>query len=1073
MNKTKVFFMFLLVLTIGNALAQSRIVSGKVIRSQDKSGIPDVAVTLKGTTIGVITDIAGNYQISVGAENETIVFSHGLMKKQEILLSNQTIINVVMESDILQLDGIVVTAIGISRAAKALGYSVQSVESNTIVRSAATNLVNALNGKVAGVQITNTSGAVGAASYITIRGSASITGNNQPLFVIDGMPINNSQLISGDPDTDSNNLFYGVALSNRIVDINPEEIETVNILKSGAASALYGMRAANGAVIITTKKGSTTGSINKHIAFNSSVTFERVSQLPGIQQKYAQGLTNSAGVASYNPATTANWGPPLSDLRFDGLTNNQYYFQGNIVTASASPTGDKVKAYDNIGNFFQTGVSVNNSLLFSGGNQNTTFCLSLANSGNKGVVPNNTFNRTNIALSGKSKFSESFSAESRFAYSNSGGNRIQQGANTSGVMLALMRLPIQFDITGVSSDPANDKNSYILPDGRQRNAYLGEGYDNPFWSINMNRFNDDVNRLIGNIALIYAANNWLSVTYRVGTDWYSDRRKQYFARNSRTAPNGRIYEEQYFLKEFNADLLLNINQKINDNIAVTALFGQNMFQTQRQRLFVQGDGLNVSDFYQLSNAASIKTRETKDKKRTGALYTDIGLSFKNFIFLNVTGRNEWSTTLPKGANSFFFPSFNGTFVFTELPALKDKKTIPYGKFRASYAIIGNDAFTYGTLPTYMQATYTDGWTDGVSYPGWGVSSFQLSTTLPSNTLKPELLKSFEIGFDLRLLNNRLGLFFTYYYNKNDDLILSVPIAKSSGSFASNMNASSMSNKGVEVTITAKPVQKKNLNWNIDINFTRNVNKVLELAPGIDNVILAGFARLQTRAVVGQSYGSLFGNDWSRDEHGNILIVDDPKAWNYGFPKSDPKEIVLGKVMPNWILGINNSLSFNNFFFSFLIDIKNGGVMWNGSKGAMYSSGTHIDTEARGDGAIYIFDGVKTDGSKNDIKVAKDVKWYFNGEGNNFTGPVGQFVEKTDWVRLRELTFSYQINKKFFNKTFFQNAELFFTGKNLWLSTPYTGVDPETSLIGAGNGQGLDNFNMPGTKSFSLGIRLTL
>ncbi|MEI6050181.1 MAG: SusC/RagA family TonB-linked outer membrane protein [Bacteroidota bacterium] len=1018
MNIVKFVFVLLLVASVGDALGQSGIVSGKVAGPQDNFGIPMDTITLK-------------------------------------------------------LDEIVVTAIGVSRAVRALGYSVQSVESKMIVHSATTNLINALSGRVAGVQITSTSGAAGAASYMTIRGVSSVTGNNQPLFVIDGMPIDNSQLTSGDPDAGGNNLLYGVALSNRIIDINPGEIETVNILRSGAASALYGMRAANGVVVITTKKGVATGTNNEHVAFNSSVTFDRVSQLEGIQKKYAQGFTNSAGVAAYNPVTTANWGPLLSDLRFDGASDNPYYVQGNIVPVANAPAGAAVYAYDNIGNFFKTGISVNNSLSMSGGNQNTTFCLSLANSNNKGVVPDNTFKRTNVTLSGKSKISEKFSAEARVGYSNSGGDRIQQGANTSGVMLALMRLPLNFDITGGSGDPVNDKISYALPDGRQRNGYQGQGYDNPFWSVNMNRFNDDVNRLIGSITLNYLVNKWLTVTYRAGTDCYSDRRKQYFALNSRTAPAGRIYEEQYFMKEFNSDLLLNIHQKISQDFTFTALMGQNMYQSQWQRLFVQGDGLNVPEFYQLSNASSIKTRETKDKKRTAALYADIGLSYKNLLYLNVTGRNEWSTTLPEGENSFFFPSFNGSLVFTELPALKNIKAMPFGKLRASYAIIANDAFTYGTLPTYIQAAYSDGWTDGVSFPGWGIAGFQLSTTLPGNTLKPELLKSFEAGFDLRLLNDRIGLFFTFYNNKNEDLILSVPVAGSSGFFSANMNAASMLNKGVEITVTAAPVQKKNFNWNIDINFTRNVNKVLELAPGVDNVVLAGPPRLHTRAVVGQSYGSLFGNDWARDENGNILIVDDPGAWNYGYPKSDPKEINLGNVMPNWTMGINNTVSYKNIMLNFLIDIKNGGVMWNGSRGAMYYSGTHIDTESRGAGAIYVFDGVKSDGSENDIKVAKDVNWYFNGEGNSFTGPVGQFVEKTDWVRLREISLSYRLNKIFLNKTFLHSSELFFTGRNLWLSTPYSGIDPETSLTGAGNGQGIENFNMPGTRSYTFGFRLAL
>jgi TonB-linked SusC/RagA family outer membrane protein len=1069
MRKFAVLMAFLIAVGMSSAFAQTRTVSGKVTSSQDGMGIPGVTVVVKGTTIGAITDLDGKYQINVRPEHRTLVFSYISMRTVEVTLSNQNVINVTMEPDVFQIDEVVVTAIGVSRESKALGYAVQSVGSDAIVRSAATNPINALSGKVAGVQITNSSGAAGASSFMTIRGTASITGNNQPLFVVDGVPIDNSQLTSGNPDDGSNNLLYGVALSNRVIDLNPEDIESVNILKGGAATALYGLRAANGAVIITTKKGSSLGGKRTNVAFNSSVTFEQISQMPPLQLKYAQG------VGTYSPTTTAVWGPALTDLRFDGSTTNPDYPLGNIVPANGAPPGAlPIPGYDNVASFFQTGVAYNNSIALSGGNDNSTYYLSIANSTNKGVVPNNTFDRTNITLASETKLSDKFKSETRMAYANSGGIRIQQGSNTSGVMLALLRMPPNFDITAGVDDPVNNRASYMRPDGRQRNAYRTGGYDNPFWTVNMNQFKDIVNRLTGHTALSYVANEWLTVTYRIGTDWYSDRRKQYFARGSRTAPNGRIYEQQFFVQDINSDLLFAINKRINEDITFNALIGQNMFQTSFQNLYVQGDNLTVPEFYHLSNAATYITRELKSRKRTAAIYADLGASYKNMLYFNATGRNEWSTTLPESNNSFFFPSFNGSFVFTELPALKENAILPYGKLRASYAIIANDAFAYGTLSSFTGAAFADGWTDGISFPFLGQPGFTLSTVLPNSELEPEFLKSFEIGFDLKFFRNRLGLDFTWYNNKNEKLILSVPIAKSSGYYAANLNAATMSNKGIELTLRGTPVQTKSLNWNIDINFTKNVNEVLALAEGVDNVFLAGFVGSQTRAVVGQSYGSIFGNDWKRDANGNILIVDDPNAWNYGYPESDENETNLGNVMPDWTMGINNSFSWKGLSLSFLFDIKKGGKMWNGTKGALYFFGTHKDTESRGDGAVYVFEGVKmSNGQPNDIKVAKDINWYRNGEGSGFTGPAGQFVESTDWVRLRELTLSYQLNRSLLNKTFLNSAELFVTGRNLWLSTPYTGVDPETSLIGAGNGQGLDYFNMPGVKSYTVGLRLTL
>jgi TonB-linked SusC/RagA family outer membrane protein len=1070
MRKITIMLVFLLVAGISHAFAQSRTVTGKVTSSQDGMGIPGVTVMVKGTTIGAITDIEGMYELQVRPEHRTLVFSYISMKTQEVALGTQTSINVVLEPDVVMIDEVVVTAIGVSREAKALGYAVQSVGGDDMVRSATTNPVNALSGRVAGVQITSSSGAAGASSYMTIRGAASLTGNNQPLYVVDGVPIDNSQLTSGNPNNGSNNLLYGVALSNRIVDINPEDIESMNILKGGAATALYGLRAANGAVIITTKKGS-SGDIGKRttVAFNSSVSIEQVSQLPAMQDKYGRGTFGDFGI------TTLNWGPRLDTMRYDGATDNLYSPNGNIVSQNHPDAKSdlNVGPYDNVGNFFQTGMTYNNSLSLTGGNQNTSYYLSIANTSSTGIVPNNTFERTNVTLAGESKLSERFSTDARLAYTNSGGIRIQQGSNTSGVMLALMRMPADFDITGGSDDPVNDEASYRLPDGSQRNAYNGGGYDNPFWTVNMNQFSDKVNRLTGHASLNYMATDWLTVTYRVGTDFYSDRRKQYIAIGSRTYPSGQVYEEQHVVRDFNSDLLFNINKKINDDFTFTGILGQNMYQTQWQRVYVQGNSLTVPDFFQLSNAASVQAFETQSNKRTAALYADLGLSYQSLAYISGTVRNEWSTTLPEANNSFLLYSGSGSLVFTEFDGLKDNSILPFGKFRVSYSQIANDAFTYATLPTYAQASFGDGWTNGISFPGWGVSAFRLGTTLPNNELKPEILKSFEIGLDLRFLENRLSLDLTYYDNKSEDLILSVPIAKSSGYYAANLNAGSMVNKGIEATLYANPVKTSAFNWDLDVNFTKNTNEVLSLYEGVDNVFLAGFVGSQARAVVGESYGSIFGDYFETTDGGDLVIDDDPNSPTYGYPVYPDGEKNLGNVLPNWTMGINNAFTFKDVTLSFLIDIKNGGVMWNGTKGAMYYFGTHADTESRGEGETVI-EGVKaSDGSPNDIPIVKDINWYVLGPGSGFTGPTSQFIEETDWVRLRELTLSYKLNKSLLSRTFFHSAEVYFTGRNLWLSTPYTGIDPETSLIGAGNGQGLDYFNMPGTKSYTFGLRLTL
>lgn len=1063
----------LLAAMLTQSFAQERRVTGTVTSHSDGSTMPGVQVVVKGTTIGTVTDINGKYELNVPA-GSTLVFQFVGMNTEEVAVGDKTIVNVVLLQDIATLQEVVVTALGIRREAKALGYSVQSVGGDEIAKAATLHPINALSGRTSGVNITNSSGAAGASTYITIRGNASITGNNQPLFIVDGVPIDNSQVTSGNPDDGSNNLLSGVALSNRSIDINPEDIETINILKGGAATALYGLRAANGAVVITTKKG-VSGRKNFSVNLVASMGIEQVSQLPGMQNKYGQGtfgrlLTNG----TMNP-TTLVWGPRLDTLRFTGTDNNFYYPQGNIV-AQSNPNAKadlKVPANNPYDQFFRTGISHNTNLSISGGRENTSYFFSVGNSQNNGIIPLNEFRRTNVTLAGETKLSDKFSTEARIAYTNSGGIRIQQGSNVSGIMLALLRMPPNFDITGGSNDPANDPAAYQLEFGQQRNAYNGGGYDNPFWSVNKNQFKDDVHRITGYAAINYNALDWLRFTYRVGNDFYSDRRKQFFERGSRSAPSGRLYEEQLFVREFNSDFMLNVNRKLTDDISMTALLGQNLYQSYFQNLFTQGDNLSMLGFYHMSNAVSIMTREEQSGKRTAAFYGDLGFAYKSLFFVNFTGRQEWSTTLPKENNSFFYPSVSGSFIFTELPVLADNPFLSFGKLRASYAQIANDAFAYATEGVYVSSAWGDGWTDGVAFPAWGTTAFNISTRLPNNELKPEKLSSFEFGIDLRFFGNRIGLDMAYYSNLNEDLILAVPVARSSGLYTKVMNAASMVNKGIEVSLLTTPVKTTDFSWNLDVNFTKNINEVLSLAEGVENVTLAGFVGAQARAVVGESYGSIFGDYWVKHDNGKRLIDSDPESSTYGFPMMADGETKLGNVLPNWTMGINNSFSYKGLTLGFLFDIKNGGVMWNGTKGAMYYFGTHKDTESREATDQFVFEGVKADGTPNDIKVNKDIYWYVLGEGSGFTGPTEEFIEKTDWVRLRELSLSYKLSKNLLGSSLFNGVEIFATGRNLWLSTPYTGVDPETSLIGAGNGQGLDYFNMPGTKSYTFGVRVNL
>lgn len=1040
--------MLLVVMGSATIVMAQRTVRGTV--SSD-SGEPLVgaSVVVKGTSVGTTTNLDGQYSIQVPAGSDVLMVSYTGFTTKDVTIGASNVVDVSLSEGVV-LETAVVTALGISRDEKGLGYAVQTVGSEQIERSGNANMLNSLTGKVAGVQITSSSGAAGASANVLIRGAASLTGNNQPLYVVDGVPIDNSQ-------NGTENTLWGVAYSNRAIDINPDDIASISVLKGGAATALYGMRAANGVIMINTKSG-TAGKMRVDV--NSSFSIEQVNKLPEMQNTYSQGVNGGL-----NLTTTSVWGPKISSLAYDPSAPSLYYPQGTLKLASDIQQGGiPAETYDNVGNFFRTGYTYNNNISFSGGNDRSDYHFSVGNINQTGVVPNNSWERTSAALRGSYAFNSRLRTTARVAYSRSGGTRIQQGSNTSGVMLALMRMPMNFDNTG-GVDPESNKLAYELPDGRQRNAYAGGGYDNPFWTAYNNPTEDEVDRIMSWAQIDYKFTDWLSAMYRVGNDFYSDRRKVIIARNSRTAPNGRIIEDQISNNDFNSDLIVKINPRINEDFGLNILLGNNLFGTKLNNLRVQGDNLAILGFYNMSNSATQTTAQFINRKRTSALYADLGVDFRNMVYLNVTLRNEKSTTLPDGNNSFFFPSFNGSFILTELPALSNSNILSFAKLRGSWSKIANDAPPFNTAQLFVRGSVTDGWTstNPLVFPGFGVNSFNISESLANPNLKPEFATSREVGIDLRFWKNRLGIDFTYYNNLHEDLILSVPVAQSSGATAAVLNAGSMENVGYELLINANPVRSGKFNWDISLNWTKNVNEVLELAEGVNNVFLGGFVGSQTRAVKGEPYGSVFGDGWVRHANGQVLIGDN------GFPSAAGQDKNIGNVLPNWLLGITNTVSYGNVSLSFLLDIKNGGYMWNGTRGAMLFFGTHKDTEDR-ERTDYVFDGVRADGSKNTIQVQKGENWHRLGQGSGFSGPAEDYVEQTDWVRLRELTLSWRLKKDWVSKARVSDAELFFTGRNLWLSTPYSGIDPETSLIGQGNAQGLEYFNMPNTKSYMFGLR---
>ena len=1057
----------LLVLAVQLSFAQGqRTITGTVT---DDSGLPlpGVNIIIEGTTTGVQTDFDGNYSIAA-SQGDVLVFTFVGLQTARYTVASVNRIDVTMAADAAQLDEVVVTAIGITRSEKSLGYNVQTVNAEEISSKPNADVVNSLAGETSGVEIISSSGSAGAATFMTIRGSASITGNNQPLFVINGMPIASGGGSSG---------VDGVQRSSRSIDINPDDIASISVLKGGAATALYGVRAANGAIIITTKSGKNL--TERKMEFHSSIGFDEISQTQKAQSTFAQGQN---GV--WQGGNQFSWGPRISELEYDGATDYKWDPRGRLVPVGTG-NGTPARAYDHY-DFFQTGITTNNRFSLSNGSEQGNYFFSISNFDQEGIIPNDTFERITMRLNASTKISEAINFGAEVAYTNSRANQIQKGSNVSGIMLGLVRSATTFDNSA----------GYEFPDGTQRNYRNGGGYDNPYWTANNIAFQDDIDRVTANINTTAQIASWFNISYNGGVDWYSNRYTDQYKIGSRGNPTGYYAESQLYNTILNSDLLFNFNYDITSDFKSELTLGNNLYSTFTKQLFSDATGLEIPDFYQLSNTSNNTTSSGESEFRTAALFADLRLSFREMLFLGFTGRNDWSTTMPIQNQSAFYPSASLSFVFTQLEGLKGNTFLTFGKLRASAARTANIAGPYNTSSPFVAATAADGWTTGVNFPYQGQTGFALSTGLGNPDLTHENQETWEVGADLRFLNNRVGLDLTYFENNNTDLLMSVPIAETSGYSSVFLNAASMETTGFEVSLRATPIKTEDFEWSFVSNFTKIDNIVTGLAEGVDNVFLGGFTVPQVRAVVGQQYRSIFGNDWYRDENGNVLINDDPTD-NYrdGYPMPDNREMVpIGNFNPDWTANMTNTLSYKNASLSFLFDVKSGGMMYNGTAFAMNYFGTTERTTNRevtytADGTIdfantpaeniVVMDGVYgrigpdgnpiSSGVRNVTPVVEDGEW-FRGYGSNFGGgPSVAAMEPADWVRLRNVTISYDFPNIVPNV---ENVQLYATGRNLWLSTPYSGIDPETNLGGATNAQGMDYFNNPGTKTYLMGVRVS-
>ncbi len=1055
------------------AMAQ-RTITGVITDAETGEGLVSASVLVEGTAVGTVTDGVGKYSITMPEGSKVLVFSYTGYTTQRITVGASNTIYVKLAEGVT-LENIVVTALGVQRDEKAVGYAVQQVDGEQIQKATTPNVVDALRGQAAGVNVIRSSGTVGGGSRIVIRGQTSLIGENQPLFIVDGVRIDNSSF-------NSEAATAGTAVGNRAMDINPADIASINVLKGAAATALYGLDGAQGVVIITTKRGKAGKGLN--VSFSTNFGFENITQMPALQNKYAQGW--SGVYEAPETGSSTSWGPEISTLNYDGATDYKYDPNGRIVVGGS---GKQVTPYDNVGDFFQTGTNTTNTLSVDGGNDVATFRASFSNHASEGIVPNNTYDRNTFSLGSSLKITDNLSMTANANYTRSDYQRVQQGSNTSGLLLGLLRTPPTFDNGGGFSDPVNSKLAYEFPDGTQRNYRGGGGYDNPYWTVNNTLRNEKVDRVFGNIGLNYAVSPWLNLNFKTGTDFYTDTRKQEFEIGSRTASAGRVVHDDYFVKISDTYLNASGSGNLTDDITLSYLVGTNMYSYFAENNYKQGDGLALQDFVHITNASAITADQDITRRKTAGIYGSVDLGYKNFLYLTVTGRNDWVSTLIDPASpfnagniGFFYPSASLGFVFSELMANTD--VLSFGKIRASIAQVGGGApFAYVTSTPFINPTPGDGWGDALNFPFNGQSGFVQSNQLGNPNLRPESTQTIELGLDLRFFNGKLNLDATYYTRRSTDLILNVSLPATTGATSAFLNSGEIEANGVELILSATPVSTSKFNWTTSVNFDRNRTTVISLAEGLERLQIGGFTGTGTFLVAGQPYAQLFGGAYLRTGSGSAtddgltipsgdVVIRDDNSGEHGFQIPDPTLRVLGNPNPDFTLGWNNTMSFGPVNFSFLFDWRQGGEMWNGTAWALSFFGmseltaqTRVETPAA-------LTGVKqSDGATNDIAIVRDQNYWTSSVGG-FGSVDEQFVQETSWYRLRLVSLGVDLEPKWIGLDGkVQSASLNVTGRNLWFQTPYEGVDPETSLEGNGNAQGFDYFNMPSTKSVTVGLNV--
>ena len=1027
-----------------SANAQNRTITGKVT---DKNGNPiaSASVIVKNTTIGTTTDKDGLFRLSVPPTAKTLIFSGVELETQQVNLGSETFITVSLSPKAnTDLKEVVVTALGIVRDKRSLGYASQNLKGEELANRGEVNISNALQGKVAGVSITSASGGAGASVNINIRGVSSFTGSNQPLFVVDGIPISN--------DVDRTNSGPNGTLgdnqpANRALDIDMNNVESINVLKGPAAAALYGSRASAGAIIITTKKGG-SGKGKAEIVLISNYSFQNAFGLPKVQNQYGQG---AGGV--YNSTTNNSFGPKFGSA--PTIVNGLVVGGSPVTTYQAYP--------NNINDFFRQAITADNNVTLNTGDAVRNQTFGIGNVTQTGILYNTFLKRTNVKFGANAPLGEKVKVGGSITYTNT----VQQGTiggNNSG-LASLLGLARNIDLTSYRVNGTykniSGTNNYLLP-----------GVDNPYFDQFENPLTSNLNRFTGNVNIGYDATKWLNISYRLGGDMYTDRRKQIFAISSGRVPLGNVRDEVFFRNEINGDLIIRAtrNNIFHSDLSITGLVGQNINQRKFQDVASQADQLAIPGFFNASNGAvfSVGTGELSTLRRLVGYYAQATFNYKNYAFLELTGRADQSSTLPQSKSTYFYPSANASIVFTDALNIKSN-LFSYGKIRGSYSKVGRDADPYLLTNLYVSGAFGNNvaafnFPFG-TFPGFGASS-RLAPTTP---LSPEFKTSYEAGINLQFFKNRVSVDVTYYSEDSKSQILNVAIPPSTGFRTYTTNIGELTNKGLEITASATVLKYGAFSWDLSANYTRQRNKVVSIAPGVDNTAIPGsaFTGSVPSFKVGYPYGVIIGGVIPRSTDGQRLI--NPATGLY-------QPTVAGGVLadPNsdYQFGVTNVINYKGFNLGCTFDFTKGGQVLSFTA-ATYKARGALDITAVDREQPHILPGViDLGGGKyipNNIQISGQSYW--NGAMGGLQSEFN--VYDATVFHLRELTFGYNVPADFSRRLKLAGIRFGIFARNIFYVAPNAPIDPQLNTQGAGNIRGLDLQGTPNVRSIGANLKVTL